>query len=202
LIMTHSDDDGLIVPPHIAPHQIIVIPVLKGEGDEAVLKAANDLSAKLKAKGIRVKIDDREMRTPDKMWDSIKKGVPLRIELGAREVAEGKLTHVRRDIGKESKTTEAVDDFVNKAQDVLQTIHDDLYKRALDFQNSHIKDVASVDEMRAFFADEANLGFVRIDYNLIKGTDVMKKMKEDYSVTTRCLPHADKGQKVLVGRSY
>lgn len=202
IIMMHADDDGMIMPPMIAPHQIVIIPVLKGDGDDKVMAAVNDLSAKLKAKGIRVKLDDREMRTPDKMWDSIKKGIPLRVEIGGREAAEGNVTHVRRDIGKDSKKTESVDAFVADAHNVLQAIHDGLYNRALDFQNSHIKDVASVDEMRAWFADESNIGFARIDYSLIKDTDVMKKMKEEYSVTTRCLPHADKGQKVLVGRSY
>lgn len=202
IIMMHGDDDGMIMPPMIAPHQAVIIPVLKGEGDEAVLKAASDLAAKLKAKGLRVKLDDREMRTPDKMWDSIKKGIPLRIEIGGREAAEGNVTHVRRDIGKESKTTETVDAFVGNVDGVLKAIHDNLYKRAEDFQNGRIKDVSSVDEMRAFFKDESNVGFVRIDYSLIKGNDVMEGMKKDYAVTTRCLPHADKGQKVLVGRSY
>lgn len=202
IIMTHGDDDGMIMPPMIAPQQVVIIPVLKGEADDAVFKACADLCTKLKAKGIRVKVDDREMRTPDKMWDSIKKGIPLRVEIGGREAAEGTVTHVRRDIGKESKKTETADAFAANVQGILQDIHDSLYKRALDFQNSHIKDVASVEEMRAFFADVGNLGFVRIDYDLIKGNDVMKKMKEDFSVTTRCLPHEDAGKKVLVGRAY
>ena len=112
------------------------------------------------------------------------------------------MTHVCLYIGKESKTTETVDAFVGNVDGVLKAIHDNLYKRAEDFQNGRIKDVSSVDEMRAFFKDESNVGFVRIDYSLIKGNDVMEGMKKDYAVTTRCLPHADKGQKVLVGRSY
>ncbi len=202
IIMTHGDDDGMIMPPMVAPTQAVIIPVLKGDGDQAVLDAAHDLAAKLKAQGVRVKVDAREMRTPDKMWDSIKKGIPLRIEIGAREVAEGKLTHVRRDIGKESKTTETTEAFLGNVQGVLKAIHDNLYQRALAFQNSHIKDVASVEEMRAFYADESNIGFVRIDSALIKDPSVMEAMKKDFAVTTRCLPHADKGAKVLVGRSY
>ncbi|HEY8963934.1 MAG TPA: proline--tRNA ligase [Alphaproteobacteria bacterium] len=202
LIMTHGDDDGMIMPPMIAPTQVVIIPVLKGDADQSVFKACADLCTALKAKGIRVKVDDREMRTPDKMWDHIKKGVPLRVEIGGREAAEGNVTHVRRDIGKESKKSESAESFVANVDGILKAIHDDLYKRALDYQNANIKDVSSIDEMKKFFADENNIGFVRIDYKLIKDTDVMKQMKADYSVTTRCLPHADMGQKVLVGRAY
>jgi prolyl-tRNA synthetase len=202
IIMTHGDDDGMIMPPMVAPTQVVIIPVIKADEDPAVMNAANDLAAKLKAQGLRVKVDDRNMRTPDKMWDSIKKGIPLRIEIGAREVAEGKLTHVRRDIGKESKTTETTEEFLGNVKNVLKAVHDNLYQRALDFQNGNIKDVSSVDEMRAYFADEKNIGFVRIDYSAVKDGGVMDAMKKDFAVTTRCLPHADKGQKVLVGRSY
>lgn len=202
VIMVHGDDDGMIMPPRIAPHQIVIIPVLKGEGDEAVLKAATDLKAQLKAKGIRVHLDDRDERTPTKMWDAIKKGVPLRVELGAREVAAGQLTHVRRDIGKDSKKTESVTDFVNGVEALMDAMHNDLLARAQTTMDARMTDVANLAEMRAFFANEANMGFVRIDYDAIKGNAEFEAIKKEFSVTTRCLPFADKGKKVIVGRAY
>ncbi|MBU6236138.1 MAG: proline--tRNA ligase, partial [Alphaproteobacteria bacterium] len=190
------------MPPRIAPHQVVIIPVLRGEGDEAVMKAAADLKAQLKAKGIRVHLDDRDERTPTKMWDAIKKGVPLRIELGAREVAAGQLTHVRRDIGKDSKKTESVAEFVANIEATLDTMHNDLLARAQAALDARMTDVSTIAEMKSFFADETKSGFVRINYDCIKNNSEFEALKKDFSVTTRCLPFADGGKKVIVGRSY
>ena len=201
IIMTHGDDDGMIMPPMIAPTQVVIIPILKAQ-DREVVSAANELLTKLKARGIRAKVDDRNIRTPDKLWDSIKKGIPIRVEIGAREASAGTVTFVRRDLGRQSRTLLDADAFAAQADSLLKVMHDDLYARALAFQNSHIRDVASIEEMERFFADDTNLGFLRVDYGLVKAAGVMERMKLDYAVTARCLPHSDGGRKVLVGRAY
>ena len=98
VIMTHSDDDGLVLPPKIAPYQIVIIPIMTEQND-----FAKDVAEKLQAVGIRVLVDDSDARSPDKMWKWIKKGVPLRVEIGAREADDNTATITRRDIGKDSK---------------------------------------------------------------------------------------------------
>lgn len=201
MIMVHGDDDGMVMPPRVASHQVVIIPVLKGEDDEAVTDAAENLAKRIKAAGIRVHVDTRDMRTPDKMWDAIKKGVPIRVELGAREVAAGTLTHVRRDLGRDSKKTESIDAFVTGLPALLDTMQSDMLARARKFMNERIFDVKTLDEMRAFFADERKIGFVRIDTGAINDPQ-FEAIKKEFSVTPRCMPFADKGQKVLVGRSY
>ncbi len=201
VIMTHADDDGLIVPPRIAPHQVVIIPVVRDDSRAEDINAyADKVVAELKAQGIRVKVDDREMRVPDKMWDSIKKGVPLRVEIGEREMDAGTLTHVRRDIGRDSKETCAVDEFVEKVSSILDSIHDGLFKRARDFRDSHIYDMSSLDEMRDFFK-KGNIGFVRVDTKLLE-QPAFEALKKEYSLTPRCMPFEDNGDKVYVGKSY
>lgn len=115
LIMTHGDDDGMIMPPKVAPHQVVILPVIRDDDAGKVMAACEALAMKLKAKGIRVHVDATDRRTPDKMWDAIKKGIPLRVEIGARESGAGQVTHVRRDIGRDSKETCGADEFANKA---------------------------------------------------------------------------------------
>lgn len=202
IIMTHGDDDGMIMPPMVAPIQVIIIPILKGKEDTDIAKAASDLHARLKSKGIRAKVDDRDMRTPEKLWDAIRKGIPVRVEIGAQEAAKGEVTHTRRDLGKASKTSEAVYDFIDNVQVLLRAVHDNLYARALAFQERHITDVSSVEALRAFFNEDINRGFVRIDYELVKEPSVMTQIKRDYSVSIRCRPLSEAGRKVLIARAY
>ncbi len=201
MIMTHGDDDGMIMPPRIAPYPLVLLPFTKGdENDAKVLAFAVDIKDKLKALNIRVHIDDRDMRAPDKMWDAVKKGIPLRIEIGAREVDEGTVTHVRRDLGRESKTTQSVDAFVACVQDILDDIHNTLYARALAFrdQNVHeVKDVASID---AFFKGN-DVGFVKAPLSVLKD-DALAAVIKEHSLTTRCMPLDEDGKTVVIGKAY
>lgn len=200
LIMTHSDDDGLIVPPMIAPHQVAIIPVVRDEGAATVMDACKALTDRLKAKGIRVTLDKTDRRTPDKMWEAVKKGVPVRVEIGLREVEEGKLTHVRRDLGKDSKTTCTTDEFVNGIDGILKTMQQDIYNRALAFRDARIFDVKSLDDIKDFFAAD-KMGFVKMDAKLLEDAKRDAVFKE-FSLTPRCLPFADEGKTVIVGKSY
>ena len=207
MIMTHADDDGMIMPPRVAPHQMVIIPIIRDGQDTSVLNTyIDDLKALLKNNNIRVRVDKRDMRTPDKMWDAIKKGVPVRIEIGEREMQEGALTYIRRDLGKESKETCSISEFVQNIQRILDDIHETLFTRAQSFRNERIKDVTSLDEISEFFKDDnvgfaGFAGFVRVSTAIMQEDGYEAVMKE-HALTTRCMPFADKGKTVLIGKTY
>lgn len=201
MIMTHADDDGMIMPPRVAPHQVIIIPITREGQDREALNAYIDtLRDQLKALGIRTKIDDREMRTPDKMWDSIKRGVPLRVEIGGREVEEKTLTHTRRDLGRESKTTCSMDAFIAEVSHILDDIHDNLLNRAQKFTHENITDVNTIEDIVKHFKD-GKIGYVRIDKMVLDAPAFLNILKE-HSLSTRCMPLENNGQKVLIGKAY
>lgn len=201
LIMTHGDDDGMIMPPKIAPHQTVIIPVIREDQDaDRIMNYAADLAARLKSQGIRPHIDARDERTPNKMWDAIKKGVPVRIEIGGREVDDSALTYIRRDIGKDSKKTISVNEFAATAQDILNDIQATLYERAWKFRDERIHEVADLKSAEAFFADKG-AGFVKLDAALLSDPEY-ERMKKDHALTTRCLPLEDEGKKAIIARAY
>lgn len=201
MIMSHGDDDGMIMPPRVAPHQVVVIPVIREEQDAAAINAYIDgLALKLKAIGVRVKVDGSEKRTPDKMWDAIKKGVPVRVEIGGREMQEGTLTFVRRDLGKDSKMSCSIDEFVSKISGVLDDMHKAMFERAKTFRDANITDVKSLADVTAHFAKDKT-GFVSVDVSLMDDSKFEETLKA-HSLSTRCMPFADGGKKVLVGKAY
>lgn len=201
MIMTHADDDGMIMPPKVAPHQVVLLPIIKDESDsEKLMNYAAGIAEKLKSQGIRVNLDAREMRTPDKMWDAVKKGVPVRVEIGAREMEAGELTHVRRDLGRESKTTCSIDEFLSNVQGILDDIQINIYDKAKAFMQEHITDVSSLNEIGKYFADDKG-SFIRVDVKVMEEEGFEDIMKE-HSLTTRCMPFADDGKMVLIGKAY
>ncbi|TAL27383.1 MAG: proline--tRNA ligase [Alphaproteobacteria bacterium] len=202
LIMTHGDDDGMIMPPRVAPHQVVILPFLKDDADKApILEFCDKLRKELRAKDISVQIDKSDARSSDKMWAAIKKGVPVRLEVGAREIAEGQVTYTRRDLGKDGKMKVSVDEFLNTIGVVLDEMQGDLLQRARRRLEGQIMDVKSLKEVREFFAADQS-GGLRLDYSLIKGSDEFAAIKQEFAVTTRCLPFADNGQKVIVAKAY
>lgn len=201
MIMMHGDDDGMIMPPRVAPVHVGIIPIIRDDADaDRILEYARDLQAKLKAQGLRVQLDDSEARTPDKMWAMVKKGIPLRVEIGGREVDEGTLTHVRRDLGRDSKASCTVDEFTKTVHDLLDAIHNELYNRARTFMEERIVDVGSLDALETLFKD-GHVGFARMDSALIS-EERYEEIKKTYSLSSRCMPLADNGKTVLVGKAY
>ncbi len=200
MIMIHGDDDGMIMPPRIAPYQIIILPFIKDDSDK-ILEFADKLAAQIKEKHLRVHIDKRDMRSPDKMWDAVKKGVPIRVEIGAREIENGEVTYVCRDIGKSSKETLPVDDFLAKLDNLLNDIHDRMLTRSKKFRDDNIKDVDTLNGVVSYFKNNANIGFVRADIGIMEDSGFEEVLKE-YSLSTRCMPFADNGSKVLIGKAY
>ncbi len=200
MIMVHADDDGMVMPPRVAPYPVGIIPIIRDDSDkDKILNYCNELIAKLKTLGLRAYVDSSDSRTPDKMWGMIKKGVPLRVEIGSREMEEGALTHIRRDLGKDSKETCPVEEFIGKVPDILDSMHDNLYKKAKDFMEANIQNVNSLDEIEEYFKS-GNTGFVKIDKTVLEDA-ALEKVKKDYALTARCMPLAEP-DKVIFGKAY
>jgi len=199
LIMVHGDDDGIKMPPKIAPQQIVILPFLKGDNDADVLAYCQKLTDDLTAKNIRVLLDDRDMRTGDKSWEWIKKGVPLRVEIGGREMDGGELSVTRRDLGKSSKQTLEVGAFVEQAQIMLDDIQSNMFNMANKEMNDRIFDMDNMNDARAFFENEKQ-GFVRIDA-AFWDTPEFNAICSDFAVTPRCIP-LDDAKKMIIGKSY
>ena len=201
LIMMHADNDGMVMPPRIAPHQAIILPFLKGkDGDEAVMDYAETLRTQLKEAGIRVKLDSRDMRSGDKMWDAIKKGIPLRIEAGAREMEEGQVTLTRRDLGRESQVTIPADQLAAEVQKALDAMHEAMLAKSEAFHAESTHDGESLDDVVAFFK-AGKTGFIRVPIAVLDDPKLQDVYKE-YSLTARNMPFADEGQKVLIAKAY
>ena len=180
IIMTHGDNNGLVLPPRIAPVQVIVVPVAQHK--EGVTEKATELYDALKAAGIRAKIDLSDNSLGWKCAQYEMKGVPLRIEIGPRDIENGVVTYARRDKTSE-KFTLAIDGIENEMPALLHDIHENMYQKALDHLNSHIKVVHNTDELREA-VDNGNFGL-----GMWCGCrECEDKLKADMQVTTRNMP--------------
>lgn len=202
LIMTHGDDDGMIMPPRIAPHQVVILPFIKDDADKAkILEFCEKVQKDLRAKDISVQVDKSDARSSDKMWAAIKKGVPIRLEIGAREIEEGQLVFTRRDLGKDGKVKVSVADCAAKIAEALEAMQKDLLAKARERMAGMVKEVKTLKEVRDFFAAEQT-GGVKIDYSLLQDSSEWAAIKGEFAVTTRCLPFADGGKKVILAKAY
>jgi prolyl-tRNA synthetase len=185
IIMVHGDAQGLRLPPVIAPIQIVVIPIYKGDDEKAaVMESVTRLAKELKDAGLRVHLDGREEYTPGwKFNDWEMRGVPLRIEVGPREVAEGKLTCARRDAGRKSGKTSVsragVQDEVNR---LLAEIQQSLFDQARAFLDSHVHDARDYEEFKEIVQD----GWA---YAWWCGSpECEASIQEETKATSRCIP--------------
>ncbi len=199
LFLTHSDDDGLILPPAVAPYQIVIIPIVRDDSAAELNQFAEKLGEDLRQSGIRVLVDVSDMRAPDKMWKWIKRGVPLRVEIGAREMAAGQVTVTRRDLGRDSKRTVDISQFVKEAKGILSDIQHDMYNAAAARNKTMMHDVADLDELDAALT-AGRIGFFRIKYDLTQN-ERFDAMIEKYKISRRCLDDADPSY-VFVAKSY
>ena len=199
MFMTHSDDDGLVLPPAVAPYQIVVIPITRDENETELNAYANKLGEELRGLGIRVLVDDTDARAPDKMWKWIKRGVPLRVEIGAKEKEESTLTVTRRDLGKASKQTLPVYEFMSKAQQMLDTIQHDMLVAVEKRNATMINNVKDLKELESAL-ESGKIGFFRIKYDLTTN-DEFESLVEKYKISRRCLDDKDPTF-VFVAKSY
>jgi prolyl-tRNA synthetase len=199
LIMSHSDDEGLILPPNLAPIQVVIVPIIskKEEEKELVLNKAKEIQSALRKKGISVKLDDRDNTTPGyKFAEYELKGVPVRIAIGPRDVANESVEVARRDT-KEKQVMSSID-IDHKIEHLLSQIQTNIYQKALDYRDQHINTVNTWDEF--IDALENKTGFVSAHWDGTSETEL--KIKELTKATIRCVPLSnpqENGTCVLTG---
>ena len=199
LFMVHSDDDGLVLPPMVAPYQVVIIPITRDENVKQLNEFANKIAEQLRNIDVRVLVDDSDMRSPDKMWKWIKRGVPLRVEIGEREMADGTLTVTRRNLGKSSKTTVDVAEFVNSVKERLNTIQHDMLVAVENRNKTMITNVDSLKDLESAL-ESGKIGFFRIKYDLTTNEE-FDGLMEKYKISRRCLDDNDTSF-VFVAKSY
>jgi len=191
IIMVHGDDQGLILPPRLAPLQVVIVPIFKNDQEQAaVMQAAQKVRAALVAAGIRVKTDEREGLTPGfKFNDWEMRGVPLRLEIGPKDVAKGTVVLARRDNpGKEGKSFVAQDSLAAAAAKTLDEIQAALYERALAFRNANTSEPRNY----AQFKEAVEKGFA-VSY-WCGSRECEEKIKEETKATMRCIPLEQPGE--------
>ena len=184
LVMTHSDDQGLVLPPNLAPIQVVIVPIYKTDEQLAEITAAvNDLTAKLKKLKISVKYDDRTTQKPGfKFAEWELKGVPVRIAVGPKDLEQGTFEVARRDtLTKETVSGEGIVNYIN---DLLEQIQADLFNKALDYRNTHITEVNSFEEFKEVLDGKG--GFVSAHWDGTAATE--EKIKDLTKATIRCIP--------------
>src|SRR3954470_20036336 len=190
IIMVHGDDQGLILPPRLAPIQVIVVPIFKTDDEKAqVMAAARKVRDGLVAAGIRVRTDERDGLSPGfKFNDWEMRGVPLRIELGPKDIAKGSVVLARRDKpGKEGKCFAAQDGLPQAVASLLEEIQKALLERARAFRESRTRDAKTYDEFKAAIEDGFAFSF------WCGSADCEAKIKEETKATMRCIPIAAAG---------
>ena len=198
LIMAHADDDGLVLPPRIAPAQIVILPVTpKPETRDAVLAAADQLATELRAQTafgekITVEVDKRDIGGGTKTWEWIKKGVPIRVELGPRDLEKGSVAVARRDRGAKEKAFVPNAEFVGQAAAILEEMQAGLLAKATAYRDANTVKIDTKEEFYAFFTaqnpnkPEIHGGFALAHWN--GSREVEEQIKNDLKVTIRCIP--------------
>ena len=184
LIMTHSDDEGLVIPPRLAPTQVVVVPIYRNDAERSVvMEAVQRMTAGWKGR-LRFKIDDRDNLTPGFKFNEWElKGVPIRVEIGPKDIEKGSVAIARRDQpGREGKSFVPQDGLTDRLTALLEEIQQALYQRALTFREDHTADVATYDELK----QQVERGFARCYW--AGTTEDEKRIQEETRATIRCIP--------------
>ena len=185
LIMTHSDDAGLVLPPKLAPIQVVIVPIYKGEEQlNAISDRLTPIIQDLKSRGVSVKFDDRDtMRPGAKFAEYELKGVPVRVALGNRDLENETVEVARRDTFEKETVSQA--DVVTYIIDLLNKIQENLYSKALSYRDNHVTEVNSFEEFKEVI--ESKGGFVSAHWDGTEETE--EKIKELTKATIRCIPN-------------
>ena len=184
LIMTHSDDNGLVLPPKLAPDQVVIVPIYRNDEQfDAVSDLANNLMKDLRAKGVRVKFDNRDTHKPGWKFNEYElKGVPLRIAIGPKDLEKGTVEMARRDkLTKEIVETTAV---LARVEGLLEEIQDNLFTKAINYRTAHTTQVSSYDEFKKVLNEKG--GFISAHWDGTSATE--EKIKKETKATIRCIP--------------
>ena len=200
LIMVHGDDQGHKVPPKIAPIQVVIVPIFRKDGEkEMVMPAVDEVFAELREAGIRVKVDDREQVSPGfKYNDWEMRGVPLRIEIGPRDVKKGSVALARRDIpGRDGKSFVPRAGLLDTVKETLDTIQTAMLQAATEFRDANIHDPADYEELKQIVQKGWALAW------WCESAECEAKVKEDTKATTRVIPFdqpEESGKCVICGK--
>src|SRR5262249_43863521 len=210
LIMTHSDDDGLVLPPRLAPKHIVLLPIYRSNEERSqVLAYVNSLKAELETQDfadgkVRVMIDDRDIRGGEKNWYHVKRGVPLRAEIGPKDIAKNGVFLARRDTGEKAGVDRA--EFVPSISQRLSDIQSNLFQKALKFREDNTRTIDKLDDFLAYFTPkneeepEIHGGFALCHYS--EGPELDELLKK-HKITIRCIPltsPTEQGKCFLTGR--
>ena len=179
IIMVHGDDNGLVLPPRVAPVQVVIVPIMQKNPD--VMKKAQEYKAALEKAGVRVKLDDSDRSPGWKFAEHEMKGIPLRVEIGPRDVGQGVAVLAKRNDGQ--KLTVQDGDVVKEAVRLLDVIHDEMYKKAFKYLLEHTTEAHSIEELGKIL-DRG--GYAKVMWCGDRACE--DKIKELYQATARCLP--------------
>ncbi|MCB4797277.1 proline--tRNA ligase [Neotamlana laminarinivorans] len=184
LIMTHSDDNGLVLPPNLAPNQVVIVPIYKNEEQlNAITEVVNSIITDLRGKNISVKFDNRDTLRPGaKFAQHELQGVPLRIAIGARDLENGTVELARRDTL--TKEVVSLDGLIDRVEGLMTEIQESLFEKALNFRNEHITEVNSFEEFKTVL--ENKTGFISAHWDGTAETE--NKIKDLTKATIRCIP--------------
>ena len=198
MIMVHGDDNGMIMPPRLAPSHIVLLPIYRKEEDrEAVIAYCQELADKLRAysyhgRAIDVVLDTRDINAGEKGWNWIKKGIPLSIEVGGREVESNSVFVGRRDKGRKERYNQDKEEFVSGIVGLLDDIQSSLYQRAVAFRDQHTHEIDDWEEFKDFFTPkskekpELHGGFALSHW--CESPECENTVTEELAVTIRCIP--------------
>ncbi|WJH33292.1 proline--tRNA ligase [Paenibacillus sp. CC-CFT747] len=183
MIMVHGDDRGLVIPPKIAPTQVVMIPIGPPKTREQVIARTDELFAELKKAGIRAKVDDRPDQSPGWKFNEYEmRGIPIRVELGPRDMENGQVVLVSRISGE--KKIVAQENFVQEVQQLLEAIHQEMFEKAKQFRDENFTDVDTLDEMKEFL--DKQRGFVLAGWCGSEACEA--QVKEETGATSRNIP--------------
>jgi prolyl-tRNA synthetase len=190
LVMTHSDDNGLVLPPKLAPIQVVIVPIYKGLDQlEAISEKIEPLLKELRAKGISVKFDNRDTHKPGFKFNEYElKGVPVRLAIGQRDLDNNTFEVARRDTLE--KQTIPADKVVGHIEGLLEEIQENIYKRAEEYRDAHITEVDSYDDFKKVLEEKG--GFISAHWDGSAETE--ERIKEETKATIRCIPLQPKNE--------
>jgi len=226
LVMSHADDDGMVIPPRLAPSHVVILPIIRNDEDvERTMSYCDALASSIRdqtydGKVIEVEVDRRDMNAGEKGWQWIKKGIPVRAEIGPREIDDECVFVGRRDRGPKERYNESRDSFVAGLPQLLEDIQNSLLQRASELRETHTQNIDEWGEFTSFFTPEnmqkpeIHGGFAMSHW--CGSTDCESKINNELSVTLRCIPLNDGAretgscvvcgnssrQRVVFGKSY